>query len=125
MTPLANFARFVVLWVAVTVAAFLWLGVGGLAIVLVLAVAYWALVIRGLEARRQVAIEKLASTLMTNEQKLADAIQMRLCALTSRRLLVAATGSRVILIRRPMLGGFSMQDYQWKDLHDATLSENV
>jgi hypothetical protein len=31
----------------------------------------------------------------------------------------------VILIERPLLGGFTMKDYQWKDLHDATLSENL
>jgi hypothetical protein len=62
---------------------------------------------------------------MGSEQKLGEAIQFRLCALISRRLLVAATNSRIILIARPLLGGFTMKDYQWKDLHDAKLSENV
>jgi hypothetical protein len=125
MTPLANFAQFVLLWVVVFVAAYLGLGWWALAVVGGLGLLYWVLVIRGGEARRAKAIEKLASTLMTSEHKLADAIQLRLCALLSRRLVVAATSSRVILIERPFLGGFTMRDYQWKDLHDATLSENV
>jgi hypothetical protein len=125
MTPLANFIRFVLLWIVLAVAAVVGLGWWGLGIVAAVGVVYWLFVIRGGETRKAKAVEKLMSTLMTNEQKLGDAIQLRLCALTSRRVLVAATSSRVILIKRPMLGGFSMEDYQWKDLHDATLAENV
>ncbi len=125
MTPLANFTRVVLLWLAVFAAAFLGLGWWALAIVGALGALYWAVVVRGSEARKSIALDKLASTLMTSEQRLADAIQLRLCALTSRRLVVAATSSRVIVIERPLLGGFTMEDYQWKDLHDATLSENV
>src|SRR5688572_7849459 len=125
MTPLANFVRFALLWIVIAAAAVVGLGWWGLAVVGGMALLYWMFVVRGLEARRAKAVEKLTSTLMTNEQKLGDAIQMRICALSSRRLLVAATSSRVILIKRPLLGGFTMEDYQWKDLHDATLSENV
>jgi hypothetical protein len=125
MTPLANLARFILLWLALLVAAYLGLAWWGIALVAVLAVVYWALVIRGHEARKLKAVEKLTSTLMTSEQRLGDGIQLRLCALLSRRLVVAATTSRVILIERPMLGGFTMKDYQWKDLHDATLAENL
>lgn len=73
-----------------------------------LAVLYWALVIRGVDARNHIAGEKLNGTLMASEQKLGE-----------------ATASRVILISRPLLGGFTMKDYQWKDLHDVKLSENV
>ena len=125
MTPLANLVRFLLLWIVVVVAAVVGLGWVGLAVVAALGFVYWLFVIRGLEARKAKAVEKLMSTLMTNEQKLGDAIQLRLCALTSRRVLVAATSSRVILIKRPLLGGFTMEDYQWKDLHDATLAENL
>jgi hypothetical protein len=130
MKPLANLVWFVLLWLAVVA------GIVGLAVTvgyawllmsayLALAVVYWALVVRGVDARRARASEKLAGTLMGSEQKLGEAIQFRLCALISRRLLVAATNSRIILIARPLLGGFTMKDYQWKDLHDAKLSENV
>src|SRR5688572_20398208 len=125
MTPLAKFARFALLWLAVFLAAFYGFGWWALAVVGILGAVYWAVVVRGSEERRKKALEKLASTLMANEQKLADAIQLRLCALTSRRLVVAATSSRVIFIERPQLCGFTMRDYQWKDLHDATLSENL
>ena len=125
MTPLANFIRFVLLWIVLAVAAVVGLGWWGLGIVAAVGVVYWLFVLRGGEARKAKTVEKLMSTLMTNEQKIGDAMQLRLCALTSRRVLVAATSSRVILIKRPMLGGFSMEDYQWKDLHDATLAENV
>src|SRR5687767_1281067 len=125
MTPLANFVRFIILWLAIFVAAFLVVAWWAFAVIGAFALIYWAVVVRGTEARKAKAVEKLASTLMTNEQKLADAIQLRLCALTSRRLVVAATSSRVILIERALLGGFTMEDYQWKDLHDATLSENL
>jgi hypothetical protein len=130
MKPLANLAWFIFLWIAilgVIVAFVVTVGYGSLLIpaYLALALVYWALVIRGSEGRKVRAGEKLTSTLMASEHTLGDAIQLRLCALLSRRLVVAATSSRVILIRRPFLGGFTMKDYQWKDLHDADLSENV
>ena len=130
MKPLENLAWFILLWLAAlaaVVGAVLTVGYASLLIpaYLALVLVYWALVVRGGDVREARAREKLTSTLMANEQKLCDAIQMRLCALLSRRLVLAATSSRVILISRPQLGGFTMKDYQWKDLHDAKLSENV
>ena len=130
MKPLTSLAWFVLLWIAalgaiVGVAATVGYGLMLIPAYVALALTYWALVVRGVEARKATAGEKLTSTLMANEQKLCDAIQFRLCALLSRRLVVAATSSRIILISRPLLGGFTMKDYQWKDLHDANLSENV
>jgi hypothetical protein len=130
MKPLANLFWFVLLWLAVLAGIVGLIVTVGYAWVLIsaysaLAVVYWALVVRGVDVRGARASEKLASTLMGNEQKLGEAIQFRLCALLSRRLLVTATNSRMILIARPLLGGFTMKDYQWKDLHDAKLSENV
>jgi hypothetical protein len=130
MKPLTHLLWFVLFWVAalgVVVGVAVTVGYGVLLVptYLALILVYWALVVRGGEARRVTAGEKLTSTLMGTEQKLGDAIQFRLCALLSRRLVVAATNSRVILIKRAILGGFVMKDYQWKDLHDADLSENV
>jgi hypothetical protein len=130
MKPLANLAWFVLLWTAglalvVVLAVTVSYGWSFILIYAALASAYWALVLRGVEVRATRAGEKLTSTLMSSERKLGDATQLRLCALWARRLLVAATSSRIILIRRPLLGGFTMKDYQWKDLHDADLSENV
>jgi hypothetical protein len=125
MKPLSGLVRFVLLWLVIFAAAYVIGGLVALAVTLVLVPIYWALVIRGSDARRERASEKLASTLIPSEQRLREAIQLRLCALLSRRLAVAATSSRVIVIQRSLLGGFTMKDYQWKDLHDASLSENV
>lgn len=130
MKPLTNLFWFVFLWIAAlgaVVTAVVSVGYGYVLIPAYLAaiLVYWALVVRESDAREAIAHSKLTSTLMANEQNLADAIQFRLCALVSRRLMIAATSSRVILISRAPLGGFQMKDYQWKDLHDAQLSENV
>lgn len=96
------------------------LGVGAILIPV-----YWALVIRGREARTQKAFHKLNATLMANEKPLEQTLQLKLCALTSRRAIVAITNSRMIRIERGLLGGFTMKDYQWKDLSDVQLSQNV
>ncbi len=45
--------------------------------------------------------------------------------LSKRRQLVAITSSRIITLSRSWFGGFTMRDYQWKDLHDARLRENM
>lgn len=130
MGPLVGFVWFVLAWTAL-VAGFVGLAVTfGYASVLIgayvaLVVPYWAVVIRGAAARKERAVEKLDSTLMASEQKVAEAIEFRICALMSRRRLIAATSNRTILTERPLLGGFTMKDFQWKDVHDARLSENV
>ena len=85
---------------------------------------YWLVFVGG-EARIQKAQAKLQSTLMKDEAVIASGLQQRLFALFTRRMLVAITSSRLIEIRRSQLGGFSMKDYQWKDLRDAQMSENI
>lgn len=85
---------------------------------------YWLVFVRG-EARVQKAQAKLQSILMKDEAVIASGLQQRLFALFSRRMLVAITSSRLIEIRRSLLGGFDMKDYQWKDLRDASISENI
>lgn len=79
----------------------------------------------GAEARRENAEEKLQSTLMTGESIVSGSIQHRAFALFHRRLVLAITNSRVILIRRGLLGGFKMTDIQWKDLKDVKMEQNV
>lgn len=88
-------------------------------------IVYWFVVIRGSDARAAKAQEKLQSTLMRDEAVVVSAIQKRVAALLVRRELVAITSSRVITIARSWFGGFTMRDYQWKDLHDAQLEENM
>ena len=85
---------------------------------------YWLVFVGG-EARVQKAQAKLQSVLMKDEAVIASGLQQRLFALFTRRMLVAITSSRLIEIRRSRLGGFDMKDYQWKDLHDARMSENI
>ena len=85
---------------------------------------YWLVFIGG-DARSQKAQDKLHSTLMKNETVIASGLQQRVFSLLGRRMLVAITSSRLIEIRRSVLGGFDMKDYQWKDLSDARMSENI
>ena len=56
------------------------------------------------------ALEHLNSVLVTGETIEAWAIQRRLFAITSRRILIAATSGRFIKIKRGLLGGFDMTD---------------
>lgn len=86
---------------------------------------FWAFVIRGSQERLQKAGMKLGSTLMADEKVLHWAIEQRIAALFSRRVILAVTNSRIVRVQRPVLGGFNMGDYQWKDLVDATFAENM
>ena len=62
---------------------------------------------------------------MKDEAIIEKGIDKRPFALRSRRQVFAVTNSRVIRLKRPILGGFEMTDFQWKDLEDAKVSENV
>lgn len=114
---MGSLITFIALWTVLIIST---AGIG-----LLLVPVYWALVFRNAESRVAKATEKLTSTLMDGEQLRASALQMRLSSLLSRRLLLGITSSRIILINRSLFGGFSMQDYQWKDLEDAQLAENI
>jgi hypothetical protein len=117
LRSMKSFAFFVLAWVVIIVGT---LGVG-----LLLVPVYWLLVIKGSEGRALKAADKLQKTLMEGEHLVSTALQMRLLALTTRRQLVGLTGSRLIFINRSRFGGFTMRDYQWKDLTDVQLSENM
>jgi len=71
------------------------------------------------------ALEHLNSVLVTGETIEAWAIQRRLFALTSRRILIAATSGRFIKIKRGLLGGFDMTDFRWQDLGDAKIKVGI
>lgn len=86
---------------------------------------YWLAVFFKAPARIPKAEKKLNDTLMKDEAVLDKGMQLRPFSFFSRRKLIAITNSRIILISRGLLGGFTMQDFQWKDLKDATVSENV
>jgi len=66
-------------------------------------------------------LEHLRSVLIPSETLEAWAIQRRIFALTHRRLLLAATSGRLILLTRKVLGGFDVSDIRWQDLEEVTL----
>jgi hypothetical protein len=66
-------------------------------------------------------LEHLRSILIPSETLEAWAIQRRAFALTHRRLLLAATSGRLILLTRKLLGGFDVSDIRWQDLEEVTL----
>ena len=99
----------------------MWVVVG----LLVVAAAYWLVVVRGTDERTEKARQKLQATLMKDEKVISSAIQNRIASLFKRRELVAITNSRFISINRSLFGGFTMRDYQWKDLVDVKITENI
>ena len=66
-------------------------------------------------------LEHLRSVLIPSETLEAWAIQRRVFALSHRRLLLAATSGRLILLTRKLLGGFDVSDIRWQDLEEVTL----
>jgi hypothetical protein len=63
----------------------------------------------------------LRAVLISGETLEAWAIQRRLFALTHRRLLIAATSSRLIVLARRLLGGYDVTTIRWQDLEEVTL----
>jgi hypothetical protein len=71
------------------------------------------------------AIQHLKSVLVDGETLEAWAIQNRLFSLTHRRMLIAATSGRFIVIKRGLFGGFDMTDFRWQDLGDVKLKVGI
>ena len=64
---------------------------------------------------------QLRSVLIPGEVLEAYALQHRLFALTHRRVLLAATSGRLIVLTRQLLGGFRVTTIRWQDLEEVTL----
>ena len=73
------------------------------------------------EAGLERPLAQLRSVLISGETVEAWAIQMRLFALLHRRLLIAATSGRLIVLSRKLLGGFEVTTIRWQDLEEVTL----
>lgn len=71
------------------------------------------------------ALRMLESVLIAGEKVQHHAIQRRLFALFSRRVLVAATNSRLIVIYRGLFGGFTMLDFRWQDIRDSQIRNGI
>ena len=97
----------------------------GIFLFIVLAVSYYYLVFRNQNERVKKANSKLLDYLMKDEAIIVKGLDTRPFAMFSRRQIFAITNSRIIRLKRRLVGGFDMLDYQWKDLKDAQISENV
>ena len=86
---------------------------------------YYYFVFRNSSKRIEKIFKKFRDILMNDESILVEGIDKRIFALFNRRQAFAITNSRVIKLERPLLGGYKMIDFQWKDLKDAQISENV
>jgi hypothetical protein len=67
----------------------------------------------------------LRSVLIPAETLEAWAIQRRIFALTHRRLLIAATSGRLVVLVRRLLGGFEVSTIRWQDLEEVTLRVGI
>jgi hypothetical protein len=70
-------------------------------------------------------LSELRAVLIPGETLEACALQRRLFALTHRRLLLAATSGRLIVLRRKLLGGFDVTTIRWQDLEEVTLRVGI
>ena len=73
------------------------------------------------EAGLERPLAQLRTVLIPGETVEAWAVQMRPFALTHRRLLIAATSGRLIVLSRKLLGGFDLTTIRWQDLEEVTL----
>lgn len=124
MIGLIKILSFIFSWLLVLVVSMA-AGVEAFGAAVVFFAFYCWMVFAGGPARAQKAQAKLQGALIKGETVVATGIQMRVHALFTRRELIAITSSRLIQIKRSILGGFNMKDYQWKDLKDVQLSENT
>ena len=66
-------------------------------------------------------LAQLRSVLIAGETLEAWVIQRRVYALTHRRMLIAATSGRLVVLARRLLGGFDVTSIRWQDLEEVTL----
>ena len=86
---------------------------------------YYYFVFRNSAKRIEKIFINIRDILMNDESIFVEGFDKRIFALFNRRQAFAITNSRVIKLERALLGGYKMVDFQWKDLKDAQISENV
>ena len=77
------------------------------------------------DSNEHAALQMLQSILIEGEKIQHHAIQRRLFALLNRRVLVAATNNRMVIIYRGLLGGFTMLDFRWQDIKDSQIRNGI
>ena len=90
-----------------------------------LVIIYCVVVFSNARKREDLAYKKMKDTLMKDEEIIHQGLQLRAFSFEQRRQLIGITNSRIIILSRGLFGGFTMKDFQWKDLLDITLSENI
>ena len=125
MSGLYNIFLAIFLWLIVFLISSINGYFGGSILLVVILPIYYFLVFKDSKQRSRKAMEKLDGTLMKDENIMHKGIDKRPFALFSRRSVFAVTNSRIINLQRGLIGGYTMRDYQWKDLEDAKISENV
>jgi len=71
------------------------------------------------------AVGRVRELLVPGETLEAVAVQRRIFALTHRRVIVAATSGRLMVMRRGLIGGFQVTDVRWQDLKEAQLRVGI
>jgi hypothetical protein len=66
-------------------------------------------------------LTQLRGVLIAGETLEAWVIQRRVYALQHRRVLIAATSGRLVVLTRRLLGGFDVTSIRWQDLEEVTL----
>ena len=77
------------------------------------------------DPRLKARLEKIRSLLVPDEKMENYTAQRRLFALLHRRVVVACTTGRLLIMRPNLLAGFQMQDIRWQDVRNAHLREGV
>src|SRR5256886_8788220 len=70
-------------------------------------------------------LAELRWVLIPGETLEAWAIQRRIFALSHRRLLIAATSGRLVVLVRRLIAGFDVSTIRWQDLEEVTLRVGV
>ena len=70
-------------------------------------------------------LTELRSVLIPGETLEAWAIQRRIFALSHRRVLIAATSGRLIVLVRKLIAGFDVTTIRWQDLEEVTLRVGI
>jgi len=86
---------------------------------------YFIMVFVGASKREAKVRTKIEAMLLPGETIVASIIEYRAMALFRRRISLVITTSRMISVRRKILGGYRMTDRQWKDLGNAQMDENI
>ncbi len=71
------------------------------------------------------AVKRLRGLLVPEETLECFAAQRRIFALTRRRIIVAATSGRLIIMSRGLFGGYQISDIRWQDLKEAQLRVGI